>query len=291
MTSCTVCTASISRIVVSFFVIVAASPFATAADNTPTDAAAPSDPVESPESQPKDRVIDPGSGAWYLLHGSSNNHPRLHDADSRIDKELNQLLRSIAPKFDDVRTFSDQADDFMIWTPFVGVGKTCHERWDAFFQIGYSAGKVVTRADDPTLLFAPLHSDVEIHRSSLFAGLGLSYFPLGLPELRTYTGMKERLSSAKPFVATTLSWNHLTADSTVRVGPAGLGTFSVMEKSDDWNTWSGALLAGAEVPVGKRYSFNVNAGYNWFFDYGDDFSGPSFAIFWKRYFGGGHAKR
>ncbi len=49
-----------------------------------------------------------GLGNWYLIHGSSNNHPKLDEASELIDNQINKPFKAIAPGFSDVRTFSDQ---------------------------------------------------------------------------------------------------------------------------------------------------------------------------------------
>ena len=224
------------------------------------------------------------SPQWYLSIGMASNHPQLRAAEKQIDSEINGLFGLIAPGFDDVRTFSDQRDTFMIWTPFVSVGRTLSTRWDLFGQVGYTAGKVRTKATDPSLLLLPLHTDVSFERSAFFAGLGVEWFPWEMPELRKYTSLTDRLTHSKPFLGTTLNWNYLTANADVKAALVPFGTLLKIEQPETWRVWNAALYVGLDVPLGSRTTLCANVAYNLFFDYGDDFNGPSGSIYWQWHF-------
>lgn len=221
---------------------------------------------------------------WYFFNGNSNNHPRLNTASSEIDANINQTLRLILPAFDDVTTFSDQRDDFMIMTPFIGVGKVLSPKWDAFFQTGYSAGKVRTEATDFSILLIPFHTDVELERSTFFASLGLIHFPCGMAERAKGRTIGKRFRQAKPYVGGTLNWNYLTFDARIKAGPVPLTNIIRFNQTRHWRPWSVGFLAGLDIPMTRRGVLSINAQYTAFIDYGDDFSGPTFNVFWKRFF-------
>ncbi|MBN2308620.1 MAG: hypothetical protein JXR94_06590 [Candidatus Hydrogenedentes bacterium] len=222
---------------------------------------------------------------WYVMFGSTNNHPRLDDAQKQIDSEINRTFRFLAPGFDDVKTFGDQRDDLLIWTPYMGVGCVLSKRWDVFVQGGFSSGKVCTRATDPSILFLlPLHTDVEIKRQSFFIGAGVAFFPFGVVERHEFDSLKERLKGTRPFVATTLHWNYLSFDAKVKAGLPPIGTLSEIKQSESWNPWSAGVAVGLDMPVTRHSVLSMNVQQNYFFDQGDDFSGPGISLSWKRFF-------
>jgi hypothetical protein len=197
---------------------------------------------------------------------------------------VNRPFRFLAPGFEDVRTFADQRDDFMIWCPFVGVGKTLSKRWDAFAQAGYARGEVRTKASDPSILLLPLHTDVTFERSSFFAGPGLAFYPTGMPERQKFDSVLQRLKAAKPFVATTLSWNYLTFDANVHAGVGPLRKLVEKKECKEWDLWSLGLTVGLDVPTTTRSAVSVNLQYNRFLDHSGDFSGPALNVYWKKFF-------
>jgi hypothetical protein len=222
---------------------------------------------------------------WYFLVGSVNNQPKLKDASRQIDRQTNKLFRFFAPGFDDVTTFSDERDDMMIWSPYVGVGRVLSDHWDVFFQAGYSAGKVRSNETNLTwLLLFPLHTDVRFERSSFFAGVGAAYYPFGMVEREDYGSIRERLRHAKPFFVSTLNWNYLTFDANIKSGVGLLDSLVTIKQSDAWDPWSVGISAGVDIPVTKHSTVSMNLQYNHFIDQTDDFSGPGFNIYWKRFF-------
>lgn len=221
---------------------------------------------------------------WYFFTGNINNQPRLHRAKKLIDQQINQPFRLIAPTFDDVKTFADQRDEFMIWTPYVGVGRKLSLRWDAFFQIGYSAGDVQTDANNTSLFLLPLHTDVTEKRSSFFTGLGLAFYPVGMPEMRKYNSVAERLKNARPFLVSTISWNYLTFEARIRAGIKPFGDFIKIDEKDHWSPFSSGLALGLDIPLSDTSAFSMNVQYNQFFEESDDFSGLGFNFYWKKSF-------
>lgn len=222
---------------------------------------------------------------WYFFHGSTNSHPQLDKADKQIDQELNSVFRIIAPGFDDVKTFSDQADDFMIWSPFIGVGRKFGNHWDVFFQVGGGVGKVRTESDDISILLLPWHTDVEIKRSNIFLGPGLAWYPFGFSETGRKMKVAEKIRAARPYLMTTLSWNRLTFKAHVRAGLRPFGNFVQNKQEDSWHPFSSGVGAGFDMPITKNTTLSLNSTYSFFFDYGDDFDGYNVSIFFKHPFG------
>ncbi|HIJ66011.1 MAG TPA: hypothetical protein HPP77_08670 [Candidatus Hydrogenedentes bacterium] len=223
---------------------------------------------------------------WYFYTGNVNVHPRLDDAEKEIDRMINRRFRLFAPGFDDIRTFSDQRDDMMIWNGLIGVGRTLSRHWDFFFQAGYAAGKVRTEATDLSIFLIPLQTDITLERSSAFVGPGLAFYPRGMSRRAKYDSFAGRLKQAKPFVATTLAFNYLTFDADVKAGFVPLGGLIRQKESRRWRPWNAGLSLGADIPLTKKTVLSTNAQYSFFFDEGGDFSGPAFNFYCKRFFGG-----
>ncbi|MCX5772703.1 MAG: hypothetical protein NTZ09_20865 [Candidatus Hydrogenedentes bacterium] len=246
----------------------------------PADDAAPTDQTGS-DSAAADEM-----GPWYFFNGSTNSHPRLHKADKLIDRQLNTPFRLIAPGFDDVKTFTDQANDFMIWSPFIGVGRKIGDHWDVFFQVGGSAGVVRTKSDDTSVLLLPFHADVTIKRSNLFIGPGVAWFPFGFPKNAPKMTWGERFHGTRPYLTATFSWNRMTYEGDVKAGLRPFGNFIQNKQEDTWHPFSSNLGAGVDVPLTKRTTLSLNGQWSFMYDYGEDFAGPNIGIFVKRAFGG-----
>lgn len=220
----------------------------------------------------------------HVFTGNVNNHPKLDTASKEIDLRVNRSLRAIAPGFSDVRTFSDQRDDFGLWTPFIGVGMNLGDHWDVFAQMGYTRGKIRTKATDLSLLLLPLRTDVEFERSSFYAGIGAAWYPWGLARPGEYHGMRERLAAARPFVATTLNWNYLTFDGSVKARFLPFRDGITIRQDKDWKDLGLGVNVGVDIPMTKRGVLAANVQYNEFLNYSEDFSGPAFSVYWKHYF-------
>jgi len=242
--------------------------------------AAADDAKANPEVAGKTDTPSP----WYFFLGNINNQPRMKAADRMTDNMLNKPFQTLAPGLEDVRTFSDQRDEFMIWTPYIGVGRKLSPHWDLFYQAGFSKGSVRSNQTEPSLLLLPLHLDVTIYRSSFFTGLGLAYYPWRLPELRAYASWRERFKHARPFIVTTLNYNYLTYEAKVKAGPRPLDHLIHTTQKDEWSPFSSGVAVGLDIPLSESTALAVNTQYNMFWDQGSDFSGLGFNIYWKKSF-------
>jgi len=219
---------------------------------------------------------------WYVFFAAVNVYPKL-ESERLLDKFFNRPMRVLAPTFDDAKTFGDMRDDCLLWPPHFGIGRTLSDRWGVFFQAGYSAGKVRTEADDPSLLLLPLHTDVEIRRGAFYAGVGADFFPKGMVELGEYHGVVERIRAAKPYLGTRLTWTYATYDAKVKAGLKPFGNLLDVELSDGWLLPSVNTDLGVEIPYNKRNLISINYGYNFFAERQFDFDGPSLSIAWKHF--------
>jgi len=104
-----------------------------------------------------------------------------------------------------------------------------------------------------------------------------------MPRLKDYSSVRARLAQARPFLAGTVNWNYLTFEAEVKVGPVPWTSIFRRTERDSWSDWSTGATAGVEIPVSRRSSLSLLGTYNHFFQYGADFSGPSFSIIWRRY--------
>ncbi len=235
----------------------------------------------APESQ---------NSPWFLLVGFSNAHPRI-ESEQLIDRYFNSTMSFLAPSYDDVLTVGDLRDRGILWVPYIGIGRVMSKRWAIFAQAGYAAGKVRTKADDPSILVLPLHTDFEIQRGATYGGVGADFFPFGMPELKEYHGFRERLRGAKLNLGSRLTWTHATYEAKVKVGFKPFDNLVDYKESDNWLLPSVSPNIGVDVPLGRRSQISFNASYNRFFDERDDFEGPSYTIIWKRQFGKGTAHK
>lgn len=221
---------------------------------------------------------------WYFFFGNMTNFPNLHDASKQIDSQITKPLKLLAPGFDAPKSFSNQRNDVMIHTPFVGLVRELNSHWDLFVQSGYTQGKVRTKDTDLSILLAPLYTNITFKRSSFFAGVGTHWHPWGTCTMTQYDSWAARLRAAKPFFATSINWNYLTFDADIKAGFVPFRKAIRITKSDTFEIWSHNAVFGVDVPLDKKTLFAFNVNYNTFFEHGADFSGPSFSTYIKRYF-------
>ena len=193
-------------------------------------------------------------------------------------------MKAVAPSYDSVTTVGDLRDNYLLWPPYFGIGRLLGDRLSVFWDIGYTAGKVRTKADDRSRLLLPLHTDFEIGRGAFYTGLGLDFFPLGMPDLRPYDGWKDRLSNVKPIIGGRVTWTYATYDAKVKVGFKPFRNLVSLDLGNAWGIPSIAPLVGVEVPVGKRSQIALTADYNYFADRTYDFNGPAYTIDFKWFF-------
>lgn len=226
-----------------------------------------------------------GGHDWYYFIAAVNVYPELK-SEELINKTLEPVLRTLSPGHDGVYTVSDLRDDHGLWPPHLGLGVNLNENWSLFFEGGYTAGKVRTKNDRPSILLLPLHTDFEIQRSALFGGVGLDYFPWGMPESRNYDGLADRLASMRPFLGTRLTWTYATFRAKVKLGLNPLPNVVNLELSDAWRLPSATVVCGVDVPLTESTTLTFNAGYNHFWDQAFDFEGYAFTVQWRSYFKG-----
>lgn len=238
-------------------------------------------PVAASEQAEEDVPAEPLR--WHVLAAAVNTYPRL-ESERLVDRFFNRPMRLLAPGFSDVRTFNDVSDDGLMWPPHLGVGRVMGDRWDVFFEAGYSAGKVRTKATDPSLLLLPLHTDFEILRQALYAGVGADYYPWRTVTLGEYHGVAERLRAARPFLGSRLTWTWARYSAKAKVGFEPFGTLVQVRLADEWVIPSVNVCIGADIPLTPKSLATVNAGYNFFKERGYDFEGPAFTLGWKYFF-------
>jgi hypothetical protein len=241
--------------------------------------------IAPPSAMETDEPTQLAPQKWYFFVAAVNVYPKLQ-SEEIIGDLVEPLLGVIAPGHEGIDTISELRDDHLLWPPHLGLGYNLNDKWSLFLEAGYTAGKVRTRSDDPSVLGLPLHTDFEIFRSALFGGVGVDYFPLGMPEQREYDGLADRLTSIRPFLGTRVTWTYATYRVKAKFGVHPLPNLVNLELSDAWVLPSATFVGGFDLPLSKDTTLTVNAGYNYFQDQEFDFEGGLLTVQWRRYFNG-----
>ncbi|MBI2423655.1 MAG: hypothetical protein HYV27_12570 [Candidatus Hydrogenedentes bacterium] len=220
---------------------------------------------------------------WFILLAGVNVYPKL-ESERLIREYFDPAMKLLSPGYDRVTIISDLRDRHLLWPPHFGVGYTLGKHFSAFVQGGYSAGKVRTEQNDPSIILLPLHTDFEIKRGAGFVGLGLDYFPLGMPRKQHYEGWLERLQAARPSLGVRATWTHAFFTAKVKVGFQPVIPLVSLRLKDSWDLWSVNFNGGLDVPLTQRSVFTMNGGYNFFEGETGDFNSASFTFGWKYYF-------
>lgn len=220
---------------------------------------------------------------WFLLLALVNTYPKL-ESERLVRKYFNPAMRLAAPGFDNVRTTSSVRNEGKIWAPHIGIGYVVSPKLALFVQAGYAAGKVRTKADDPSLLLLPFHTDFEIERGAAYLGLGADYYPFNQPERRAYHGLQERLSNARPVIGLRFTETYATYHAKVKAGFKPFGHILDHKLSDSWLIPSCNVNAGIDIPLGPADVFVLNAGYNFACYRKFDFDAAVFTVGLRRFF-------
>ncbi len=227
--------------------------------------------------------MSPSERKWFLMLAVVNVYPKL-ESEELIDNLLEPALRFLAPGHDGVQTVGDLRDDHLLWTPYIGIGRILSDRWAAFFQVGYSGGTLRTVDNDRSLAIVPLHSDFELFRSAAYIGVGVDYFPFGMPPQQKYDGFKERFKASRPSFGLRYSWTYATYEMKFKVGFDPLPNFLGIKLEDSWFLPSVNVNVGYDFPLNETSQLSFNAGYAHFWDQEADFEGPVYTIGWKHFF-------
>ncbi|NIA12627.1 MAG: hypothetical protein GWP08_01010 [Nitrospiraceae bacterium] len=229
------------------------------------------------------RQEEPTSYRRFVMLVMANAYPGL-DSEELIDRFFNTAMRLIAPGFDDVTTFSDMRNRCQLWVPNIGGGYVLSKRFAVFLTIGYGAGPVRTKANDPSIFLLPLHTDFEMQRSAFTVTPGLDFFPFGMVEQQAYHGLMDRLRGSKPMLGVRLPWTYAGYKVHAKVGLKPLSKLVDAKLDDAWSIWSANLNVGLDVPLTRRNQLNVNIGHSFFFARDYDFGGTVFSLTWKYFF-------
>jgi len=221
---------------------------------------------------------------WHVYVGASNYQPRFEGMDKEVRRQVNGALRHIAPGYDGVETFIDLRDNFVIWIPEIGIGRTLSPRWDLFAHIGYLEGSVVTEEEDTSIVLRLLHSKVKLHAAYYFAGAGLRWYPWSRPELRAYDSLKARLRNIRPYFAASANWVRVKAHADIVFGLKPYDARIKTRHTVSWSPWEARLAAGLQAPLGPRTSLNVESTYHLCSSNGDDLDGFSLGLYWQWHF-------
>ncbi len=222
--------------------------------------------------------------SWFFILGMVNAYPKL-EREKLIKTYLEPALCTIAPGFDEVKTFTDMRDNGLLWPPQIAAGKLLNEHLALSVHAGFSEGVVHTQSRDASLLLGlPLHTDIRIYRKALYIGLDLDYYPLGAVALKHYESFLERLRAAKPALGTRLTWTHAGFSARVQLGMGPIKDLVSIRLKEDWLLPSLNVNAGVDIPWSKNSVLVFNGGYNFFSDQRQDFNGAAFTIGWRYFF-------
>jgi len=223
------------------------------------------------------------SRKWFFLLGGANAHPRLESEDL-IRDYFDPIMNHLAPGHGDALTVGDLRDRYLLWTPFLAIGRNLNDRWSVFVQGGFATGKVRTKETTPSVLLLPLHTDFEIKRGALYTGIGVDFFPWEMPKLDDYDSLSDRFKAARPYIGGRATYTYATYEAKVRVGFKPFPNLVSLNLEDAWGIPSYSAVVGVDVPLTKKSALSANAAYNWFTDEERDFNGPAFTVVWKRFF-------
>lgn len=226
---------------------------------------------------------EPEDLKWFFLIAGVNVYPKLQ-SEKLIRNLFDPAMKFLSPEYDRVTTVTDLRDKGLLWPPHFGFGYNINRYFSVSMQMGYTAGKVRTKQNDPSILLLPLHTDFEITRGAAFIGVGLDYFPFGMPRQKAYTSWRDRLLAARPSLGARVTWTHAFFESKVKIGLKPFIPLINVRLEDQWDLWSVNLNGGLDIPLTRRSALTMNAGYNFFEAETGDFNSSSYTLGWKYLF-------
>ena len=241
------------------------------------------DAVSATEETSVDEETKESIRRWYIMLGGANAHPKLKSEDL-IREYFDPIMNHLAPGHGDVLTVGDLRDLYLLWTPFVAIGYNFNDKWSAFWQMGYASGKVRTKETTPSILLLPLHTDFEIKRGAFYTGVGLDYFPWGMPKLDRHDSFKARLKASRPYIGARATYTYAMYEAKVKIGFKPFRDIISLKLEDAWGIPSYGPVIGLDIPLTENSALSMNASYNWFTSEQDDFNGPAYTVVWKHLF-------
>ncbi len=261
-----------------FVLVIAAATISDAGIAAAKDAEVP-DPGEHEVLQ----LEDTRDQHWYLIVALANVWPRLEESEAQIDRDVNDLLGNLLPRWDEPTTFRDWRDDLKLWDIQIGLGRSLNDRWSVFVTAGGIAGSVTTENAYRPLLF-PLHIRSKFRRKVWFASAGVDYYPWTKvdydPNARG-NWFTRRIRAARPYVQAATGYVHVRTEGEVRFRAPVLGNLAKVTIDRKYDLCYLSPRIGLDIPVTERGNFALMAGYLFFMQHPREFDTASFYFMYK----------
>ncbi|MCP4641324.1 MAG: hypothetical protein GY851_12855 [bacterium] len=217
------------------------------------------------ESAASKNLDEPGK--WQIFFAAANLYPRLEESEGKVEKLINGGLGRTVHFWREPVTFGDWAKDGKMWDFQIGVGRDVGEKTVVHFSVGGTYGKQ-ENSEWYIPLGVPTGIDVDFTRSLWFVSSGVNYYFLGRPEMpekkEGQSFLARRLLAARPYVECTAGYVNLKTNATITLNrPLMDNVFHYQDKAR-YDLFYISPRVGVELPVTKRDSIGLAAGYLFF---------------------------
>jgi hypothetical protein len=220
------------------------------------------------------------SSFWFIC--TSNYHMGLHPSERQVDQMLDGPIKLIFPRWQRPETFKDWMDDYKVWDLSAGYGRDINEKWSWSIYAGGGAG-TVGNSDDYFFLGMPLRVNADFTRRSLLAGASIVWHPIGKPA-KTRRGIIASLKATKPMLEMNAGYTMQTSIADVTFTLPLFGDVLHSKQDDTYHLAWASPRAGIEIPLTKRISFNMLAGWLFFRPLDGEYNGWMLEFYIRRRF-------
>lgn len=233
----------------------------------------------SPDPASEEQGEPAAERKWQVFFGTSSIWPRLGESEDKIDRQLNNGLGRLFPRWDEPTTFKDWRNEGRLGDVQIGIGHRVTNRIDWFAVVGGAKGRI-TNDERYFKLGLPLKLNIDFERTEWFASTGLDFFPWGRPEMPAKeapgNAVMKRLRASKTFFQGVTTYLSVKEDGEVAIDLPVIGNVARHQDKSKYNVIGLSPRIGLDIPLSESNSLALTSGYNFFTSHGEEFNGLIF---------------
>ncbi len=215
-----------------------------------------------------------------MFWGPANVHAELKESEREINTQINDVYAPLIPQWDRPQTFRDWSNDWKLWDFHVGVGRDLGFKWSWFLDLGGIVGEV-KNDNNYYPLGIPIKVKINFSRLLWFAATGVDYFPWGKPclaKVQGHHGIVRSLLAARPYLEAAAGFVSVKEVADGKFSLRGTGLEIEQKQTTYHHVTYGSPRVGLEIPLGKKDSLALEAGYLFFTSHASDLNNLSLYV-------------
>lgn len=238
---------------------------------------------------PKDAgAQEENTSPWFWGIGMTNYHCPLKESEGQIKAQINDVLGTLIGGWERPTTFKDWSDEFLIWSPWIFLGRDIGADWAWWIGTG-GVWAPISNDIHGNVLGLPIKADVDFARAEWFISQGVTWFPFGKPDYPDAEGKPdfgEVLGASRPFLELGTGFVYLRSEAKVKVSMPGIGTLLKQEQTYEYHLFQVSPRAGVQIPISKNDRLDIESGYYVMSAHQSEFNAVTLTLRYSHRFGG-----